>query len=118
MTDCPLCSTELQRINVAPCFDCGHLPTELEHLAQGQHEYHVFEIWGHEIVLCDFCDADFGSYFPEYWGMPQGPHPDYPLRLICKLDNLGISQDLYCGSCNRRLAFLLFRQHVLAHNAA
>jgi len=108
----------MQSIDVAPCFDCGHAPTEIEHFVQQQHEYHVFEVWGREIVLCDFCDADFGSYFPDYWGMPEGSLPDYPLQLIRKLDNPAIERDLYCANCKHRLAFLFFRQHALAHNAA
>lgn len=118
MTNCPICSKELQRIEVAPCFDCGHESIEREHFAQGQHEYHVFELWGQEIVLCDFCDADFGSYFPGYWGLPEGPHPEYPLHLVRYLDNPSIEQDLYCAPCKHRLAFLLFRRYALTHNAA
>ena len=118
MTDCPVCSTRLKATDTAPCFDCGHMAHELGECARGEHEYHVFELWGREIVLCDFCDADFGSYFPDYWGLPEGPLPDYPLHLIRKLDSPGIEQDLYCVTCKHRLAFLLFRAHALAHNAA
>ena len=117
MTDCPICSTELQSITVAPCFDCGHAPAEVEQFARGEHRYHVFELWGREIVLCDFCDADFGSYFPDYWGMPQRPHPDYPLRLVRALESPATGQDFYCGNCKHRLAFLVFRQHAKTHHA-
>lgn len=107
----------MQGINVAPCYDCGHAAAEIDHLAQGQHEYHVFELWGREIVLCDFCDADFGSYAPDYWGFLESRLPDYPLRLIRKLDNPTVSRDLYCAPCSHRLAFLLFRQHAFSHNS-
>ncbi len=106
----------MQPIDVAPCFDCGHAQQEIEHLSQGEHDYHVFEIWGCEIVLCDFCDADFGSYLPRYWGLPEGPLPDYPLRLIRKLQSPKVSQDAYCASCKHRLAFLSFRQQALARH--
>jgi len=117
-TSCPLCAGSLELIEVAPCFDCGHSPDELGELARAEHEYHVFEIWGHEIVLCDFCDADFGSYYPEYWGLPAGPLPDYPLTLLRKVDNPEIGRDGYCPSCKHRLAFLLFRVSAKAHNGA
>lgn len=117
MINCPICSTQLQPIEVAPCFDCGHAPRELDECIRGEHEYQLFELWGREIVLCDFCDADFGSYYPNYWGLPKGPLPGYPLRLLRKLENAGIGQDLYCPSCDHRLAFLLFRSYAMAHNA-
>lgn len=116
MTHCPICSTQLQAIDVAPCYDCGHLPGELDECPRGEHEYGIFELRGQEITLCDFCDADFGSYHPEYWGLPAGPLPDYPLHLIRKLDRPVIGQDLYCAHCNHRLAFLLFRAHAVARN--
>ncbi|AMU96973.1 hypothetical protein TP47_03775 [Xanthomonas citri pv. aurantifolii] len=118
MTSCPICSLQLQEIDVAPCFDCGHVPGELDECIHGEHEYHAFEIWGQEIVLCDFCDADFGSYFPDYWGLPAGPLPDYPLHLVRKAERPGIGRDLYCANCNHRLEFLLFRSRVVAQNAA
>jgi len=53
---------------VAPCFDCGHEESELGELAAGEHEYHRYRIFDREIVLCDFCDADFGSYYPSFVG--------------------------------------------------
>ncbi len=118
MTNCPICLAQLQEIEVAPCFDCGHIHRELDECIRGEHEYHVFEIWGQEIVLCDFCDADFGSYSPDYWGLPEGPLPDYPLHLVRKVESPSIGRDLYCANCNHRLDFLLFRSRAVAHNAA
>jgi hypothetical protein len=118
MTSCPMCSSQLEAIEVAPCFDCGHVAAELEECANGEHEYHVFSIWGQEIVLCDFCDADFGSYFPDFWGLPAGPLPDYPLELVRPVDRPEISKDQYCAACKHRLAFLLFRRRAIDHNAA
>lgn len=117
MNDCPLCAGPLTLIEVAPCFDCGHVPRELDECRRGEHEYHVFELWGRELVLCDFCDADFGSYFPDYWGLPEGPLPDYPLQLIRRVEHPDIAQDMYCAACRKRQAFLLFRHHALARNA-
>lgn len=116
MENCPICSNQLSLIDVAPCFDCGHRPHELEECAQGGHEYHVFELWERNIVLCDFCDADFGSYYPDYWGMPRDSPSDFPLHIVRKIEIPCIEQDLYCASCDHRLAFLLFRSYALAYN--
>ena len=118
MTNCPICSLPLEAIDVAPCFDCGHAPHELGECTRGEHEYHVFELWETEIVLCDFCDADFGSYHPDYWGLPEGPLPEYPLQLVRKVDSPCIAKDFYCACCKHRLAFLMFRSHSLSRNAA
>lgn len=115
---CPVCYGTLNKIKVAPCFDCGHAPEEIAELAHGEHEYHIFEIWGQNIVLCDFCDADFGSYFPDYFGLPEGPPQEYPLELIEMLDSPTIGIDLYCSSCRHRLAFLKFLKAARSHNAA
>jgi hypothetical protein len=103
---CPLCASQLAERQVAPCHDCGGAPSEIGECERGEHEYHVFELWGHEVVLCDFCDADFGSYYPEFWGLPAGADPDYPLTLLRKVDAPTISIDLYCSSCKHRLVFL------------
>nr|WP_298123406.1 hypothetical protein [uncultured Pseudoxanthomonas sp.] len=116
MNLCPLCSNPLTLIDVAPCFDCGHSPRELDGCRQEAHRYYVCQLWDRELVLCDFCYADFGSYFPDYWGMPAGPLPDYPLDAIRELDRPGVAQDMYCTTCQHRLAFLLFRHHALARN--
>jgi len=111
---CPICASSLEERAVAPCFDCGHSPSELEEFERGEHEYHVFSIWGHELVLCDFFDADFGSYHPDYFGLPAGPHPDYPLQLIQKVEQPSLAKDFYCPNCKHRLAFLIFLSKVRA----
>lgn len=111
---CPICATSLTRIRVAPCFDCGHSSAELDELANDEHDYHVFRLWGLELVLCDFCDADFGSYYPDYWGLPGGFPMDYPLELVGKVEQPVAGEDGYCPQCKHRLAFLDFRAAVLA----
>jgi hypothetical protein len=70
-TQCPDCFTALEPIDVAPCFDCGHLAIELEHLASGRHTYAEYRVFGECIVLCNFCRVDFSSYDPEYFGLPK-----------------------------------------------
>ncbi len=113
---CPICSSHLDSLKVAPCFDCGHDPSELDECEKGEHEYHVFSIWGQEIVLCDFCDADFGSYYPDYFGLPAGPLPDYPLELLRKVETPTNAEDLHCTKCRHRLAFLDFLYKARANN--
>ena len=82
---CPICNENMKKKKVAPCFDCGHEESEISELINDEHEYHIFEVFGQEIVLCDFCDADFGSYYPDYFGMSGEFPKDYPLELIKKL---------------------------------
>lgn len=115
---CPICADPLEERTVAPCFDCGHSPSEIGEFERGEHDYHVFSIWGQKLVLCDFCDADFGSYFPDYFGLPEGPHPNYPLQLICELEHPSLVKDLYCQRCKHRLEFLSFLAKVRIQNAA
>jgi len=115
---CPICSGQLKSKAVVPCFDCGHSLAELGGCERGEHEYHAFSIWGQEIVLGDFCDAAFGSYFPDYFGLPSGPLSDYPLELLCKIETPINTEDFYCSQYMHRLAFLNFLSKVRAQNAA
>lgn len=62
---CPVCFATLETIEAGPCFDCGHLVIELEHLANGRHTCAEYRIFGKSIILCDFCFVDFSSYDPE-----------------------------------------------------
>ncbi len=109
---CPICEGMMERRTVAPCYDCGHLPHELEELARGEHEYHHFSIYGQQIVLCDFCDADFGSYYPEYLGLSGKRPQEYPLELISKVVEPAQEEDGYCPACRHRAAFLTFLMNV------
>jgi hypothetical protein len=92
---------------------------ELEELAKGEHRYAEYRVWGLEIVLCDFCDADFGSYYPNYFGMKTDERTGLsdlefvrdvePPKVVC--------YDKYCPECQHRLAFLEFRQTAIAQHA-
>lgn len=70
MRHCPICHSTLESRPVAPCFDCGHVESELVELAAREHTYHEFRAFGYKIIHCNFCDADFGSYYPSYFGLP------------------------------------------------
>ena len=104
---------------VAPCFDCGHAESELRELAAGEHEYHRYRVFGQEIVLCDFCDRDFGSYYPSYFGLPgeaRGAR-NYELDLVARVDDPQPAADFVCESCEHRLAFLKFLATARRANA-
>lgn len=95
---------------------------EFEDLKQKEHTYAVFRAFGHhEIVLCDFCDADFGSYLPPYFGLPDTGRviDDRCLEFVSDLPQpWEITKDKFCPECAHRLKFLLFRQAVLDEKKA
>lgn len=115
---CPICSEAMTEIKVAPCFDCGHESSELEELKNGEHEYHLFKVLGEKIVLCDFCDADFDSYYPEYLGFPDSIAHNYPLELVSKIQSPVPATDYLCSKCQHRLAFLRFLKSLRQRNAS
>lgn len=42
---CPECFGPLEVREVAPCFDCGWDPTEIEHFRDGKHVYSELEVF-------------------------------------------------------------------------
>jgi len=69
-THCPLCYETLEIRDVAPCEECGGDPDELRHFRGGEHSYAEYEVFpGLNLILCDFCDVDFGSYNPTSFGL-------------------------------------------------
>ncbi|MDG3414910.1 hypothetical protein P5E37_29165 [Vibrio parahaemolyticus] len=115
---CPICNSVMESIDVAPCWDCGHSRRELEELHNDEHEYFIYKIFGTEIVLCDFCDADFDSYYPEYFGLPEGLPQSYPFssqRTLLK--DPKVQLDYYCSECQHRLKFLNFLKEVRIKNS-
>jgi hypothetical protein len=118
-TQCPLCYGDLEVHQVAPCDDCGCHPDELEHFRKGQHRYAKYEVFpGLSLVLCDFCDVDFGSYDPTFFGLPRGTPLGYGrMQLLQLLEQPKLSQDKYCSQCERRLSFLRFVQRARAQSA-
>lgn len=115
--NCPICDGSMEDIQVAPCFDCGHAPSELEDLRNGAHRYFRYRIWDEEIVLCDYCDADMGSYFPDYFGLPEGPVlMQVPLECIAEVESPQAIQEPWCSTCKHRHAFLQFLAAARVHN--
>ncbi len=105
--NCPICFTPMTVRDVAPCHDCGAFPQELEHLAQGIHVYREYEVLGHPLILCNFCDVDFGSYDPTYFGRLPRERVYLPsFQYLRDIENPSPGKDHYCPTCNRRRAFL------------
>ena len=115
---CPLCYTLLETREVAPCYDCGHDPDELRQLAAGEHDYAEVEVLGARTVLCDFCQADFSSYDPTYFGRPLGTPVGREMQLVRVIRDPQPGVDKFCPTCQRRLAFLRFVAQARAVAAA
>jgi hypothetical protein len=92
--------------------ECGHLPEEIEHALAGKHTYAEVRIFGDlSVVLCDFCQVDFGSHDPTFFGLSRhdkGKLGYQKMQFLREVDNIYIGQDKYCPACNLRLAFLKF----------
>jgi hypothetical protein len=108
---CPVCYGAFEVIDVAPCDECGSLEEEIRHFLNGEHSYAEFAVYGTELVLCDFCDVDFSSYHPEFWGFARGKTLGYGSDGFRKLrelprEQLSIAKGKYCPTCKARSTFL------------
>jgi hypothetical protein len=99
--------------DVAPCYDCGALLNELEHLREGRHTYSQVKLFGDNIVLCNFCKADFDSYSPSYFHRSGRLRFSQQMSTVSEITQPTISRDKYCPTCHRRLAFLRWLAHAL-----
>jgi hypothetical protein len=91
---CPICYGLQDVRDVAPCYDCGHDPEELEHLAEGRHTYAEMRI--------------FGINDPTSFGRTPGIRPEREMTFVCDLLNPEPAKNKYCPSCGHRLALLRF----------
>ena len=118
--NCPICFTTLEDRNVAPCWDCGHQEREIEDLVNEEHTFAEYRIFGdHQIVLCSFCDVDFGSHYLSYFGFPETGKlvGASSLEYIRDLPKPWLPQiDKFCPACEHRLKFLSFRAAILSAN--
>ena len=107
---CPICYSELEVIVCSPCYDCGHLPVEIEHFESGKHNYNIYTVYkGLKLQLCNFCDVDFGSYKSDYLGLDNNQRISFEeFELLKSVDNPSLEKDKYCPECERRLKFLTF----------
>jgi hypothetical protein len=113
-THCPLCYSVLEIADVAPCMECGNLSEEIEHALAGKHTYAEMRIFDDlTLVLCDFCQVDFGSFNPEFFGLPRDTRIGYEkMQFIGSVEEVRIGKDKVCPSCKYRLPFLKFMQRV------
>jgi rRNA maturation endonuclease Nob1 len=107
---CPICYTELQTRETAPCDDCGGDPVELEHLREGKHTYAEYEVFpGLSLTLCDFCAVDFGSYDPAFFGLTKGTKIGFEkMNFVRQCDNPQPQLNKFCPRCGYKLPFLRF----------
>ena len=115
---CPICYSELEVVDCAPCHDCGHLPAEIEHFHKGIHKYRIYDIHeGLRLQLCDFCDVDFGSYKSEHLGLVDNKRIGFEdFEFVKELENPNIEKDKYCPECHKRLKFLTFLKDLRDKN--
>lgn len=115
---CPFCGSEFEIREVTPCIECGAGEERVQILkkdiAEGfEHDsiqYNLYRIFDElEIVLCDPCALDLGSYDPEYFGLSKYENIGFgKLQFLKKIDNPYLSKDKYCPECKQRLAYIKF----------
>ena len=90
--------------------DCGHDPVELQHFIEGKHTYAEYRIFGpHSLVLCNFCQVDFGSYDPTYFGLPPTARIGFEyMSFVRDVIPPPHTFDKVCPQCHCRLGFLQF----------
>jgi len=93
---CPICYGPLEVRDVAPCWNCGHDPAELDHLKAGRHKFAELRLQDAYIVLCDFCQLDFWSFDPAYFGRNPEFRPGKNLILVRDVVNPAVAKDKYC----------------------
>lgn len=107
---CPICYAKLEVAEVAPCEECGHLEEEIEHMLKGIHTYDEVRIFGElTLILCNFCQVDFGSYHPEFFGLPPDSKIGFEkMQFLRSIDNYSVKKDKVCPNCYHRIQFLEF----------
>lgn len=113
---CPECGFEMEQIQCAPCYDCGSLPEELTHFHEKEHEYNWYEVFGQEVILCDFCDVDFGSYNPSHFSLSRTISYSRDLKFLALVKEPKIEPDFHCDVCRHRLKFINFRVAANEYN--
>lgn len=111
-THCPLCYEPLEVREVGPCMGCGFDPEEIKHARAGIHHYAEYRIFGDlSLVLCNFCQCDFSSYDPTFFGLPRGTRVGMERprgwEFVREVEPV-ITKDKCCIHCKRRLPFLEF----------
>ena len=92
--------------------DCGFDPEEIEHARAGMHTYAEYCVFGDlSLVLCNFCQCDFSSYDPTFFGLPRGTRVGMERprgwKFVREVQP-AIVKDKCCAKCRHRLPFLEF----------
>ncbi|MEN8134726.1 MAG: hypothetical protein ABFS18_04215 [Thermodesulfobacteriota bacterium] len=125
---CPNCGSEFEVVEVTPCQECGALEESkdvlrqdiAENYAHDSIEYNLYKIFDNvEVVLCDKCALDIGSYDPEVFGLNKHQKIGFSdLQFLKKIDKPEITKDKYCSDCNQRKAFIDFINKSKTKNAS
>lgn len=95
----------MERREVTPCFECGHLAEELAKLGERKPEFAEYQIFGRvRISLCIRCYMDLFSWSPGFIGRRVCNRDIELLREIYPIPKH--THDLVCVDCNARLAWL------------
>jgi hypothetical protein len=101
--------------------ECGSDPREIDEARAGEHTYAEYRIFGDlSLVLCNFCQCDFSSYDPTFFGLPRGRRVGMEggWQFIRDVEPV-ITKDKCCPKCGYRLPFLEFIAHARElHNVA
>jgi hypothetical protein len=105
---CPICYSKLEVKEVAPCEECGHLDEEIKHFKS--HKYSEMRIFGNlSLILCNFCQVDFGSFNPEFFGLSRKSKIGFEkMQFVNSVENVSIVLDKFCPECHHRIQFLKF----------
>jgi len=87
--------------------DCGGAESELDHYKQ--HTYKEYEIaFGERLILCDFCDVDFGSYKRDFFGFTNKHSGFEHLQFVRDIHDKSLRKGYFCSSCHMTHSFLKF----------
>ncbi len=92
---------------VSPCMECGGDPRELKMLQDGAHSYNEVLVFGRfSLVLCDFCQIDFGTYPAYFFGLPRNKHLGFNDLAYQRMVEPVLGQDWVCTGCGYRMEFV------------
>lgn len=106
--NCPICFEPMIRKELTPCMDCGGEESELGHFKE--HNYKEWEIvYDQRLILCDFCDVDFGSYKSDFFGFKNPRIIGFEhFNFVKDIKDKRLHTGLFCENCNMTHDFLKF----------
>lgn len=92
---------------LTPCMDCGWDEFELDHFET--HRYNEHEIaFGAKLVLCDYCETDFGSYQKSFFGFKDRQLDMMDFKFVREVHDKSLRKGYFCPTCNMTAPFLEF----------